>query len=272
MKKVVLMLGVLVVFAACSDDPAKPKETDSINYFGTPNGTSWIYSNDSIALDGTSHPLNKYDTLKQVKDTTYLGHPAKLMEHYFVNPFGGTAGTTHYQMFEDGSKVYVSQSFLGLFLPDFLVEIFNVLDTIKIADGNAASWNLAEVNADLLSLPIFANIIPAEVSSITGKFKIGFTRGADTVKNGYNTNSFKMKVVFDGNIVISAIPGIPLPFETVFSEIDFYLSKGNGLIAINAKPMQVKAVAKIPIPIPGIDDLSYSLMDMPGLKKILKSN
>ena len=282
MKKLVLMLGVLVMFVACSDSnepkPPPPPGSDE-NYFGTSNGSFWIYSNDSIAVDGSHHPFGKYDTLRQLRDTTYLGRPAKLMDHYFINPFSGTSGRTSYPMIENGSKVYVGQSFLGLFLPNFLVEIFNVLDTIKIADGNAADWNLTEVKApDTLS--IFADIASAissmlptaEVSSITGAFKIGFARGSDAVKGDYNTHSFKMRVVFDGTLVlhIPIFGTVPVPFETVFSEIDFYFSNGKGLIEIDAKPMQVTAVAKIPLP--GVNDLSIPLMDnMPGITKRLTS-
>jgi hypothetical protein len=265
MRKTVFMLAALVVFAACSkDDPTEPNPQNPTNdkYFGTPNGSFWVYSNDSIALDGGIHPLNKFDTLRQLQDTNFLGLNAKLMEHYFHNLLTGLANTSKYFMYESGSKVYVSKEFFRLFMPDMLVNYFDGLpDTVKIADGNVMQWNLAEIDAPDLDLSIFPDI-PAIISKISGKFKIGFTRGDNAEKYGYNTNLFTMKVVFAGNLE-TALP-IPVPFETSFSEIDFYFSTGKGLIEVVAKPMTIKAsVTVLGTPI------EYPLMSNTGFKKTL---
>ena len=263
MRKNVFMLAALVVFAACSkDDPNEPKNQNNDKYFGTPNGSFWVYSNDSIALDDGIHPLNKFDTLKQIKDVNYLGLNAKLMEHYFYNAFTGLANTSEYFKYENGSKVYVSKEFLGLFMPNFLVNFLDGLpDTVKIADGNAKEWHLAEINAPDLDLSNFPDI-PNAISKISGKFKIGFTRGDDAMKYGYNTNSFTMKIVFAGNLE-TAFP-IPIPFETSFSEVEFYFSTGKGLIEVVAKPMEIKAsVTVLGTPV------EYPLTNNTGIKKTL---
>jgi hypothetical protein len=280
-KKLLLVFLAVFCFAACKDDPpVAPPEGDTDNYFGTPNGYEWVYSNDSLAVDNSVHPLNKYDTLKQDRDTTYLGRGAKLMKHHFVNVFNGTTSSTNYRMFEDGSKVYVSQEFLGLFLPNFLVEVLDVLDTIKLADGTAKSWNLTEI--EVPDLDISDLDIPLDISKISGKFNIGFTRGDEFVKVGCNSRLFTMKVAFNGNLeakdvsipyngTLIPIGDIDVPFETIFSEIDFYLSQGKGLIEINAKPMEVKVQLQLQLPIPiPLPPIEYPLMNIPGVRKTLK--
>lgn len=284
MKKYLLMALAIVLFTQCSkkEEPPigpTPSGTDG-NYFGTPDGSFWIYTNDSISMDGTVHRLDKNDTLKQVGNTTYLGISGKLMNHHFVNVFeGGNANTTEYAMIEDGSKLYVSKGFLSMFIPTFLVEIFEVLDTIKLADGNATTWYLAEIDApdlmELLGMPssFVVATIPVAIKDISGKFKIGFTRGANVMKNGYNTNSFTMKVAIEGEVLVDALNLVdfPLEYRTVFSEIDFYLAEGKGLIEVEAKPMEIKTVITLPPPMNAFVS-TYEVpspMNIIGLKKTL---
>jgi hypothetical protein len=277
MKKCLLMAVAIVLFTKCKNDPTPPPvepPNPNAKYFDVENGSFWVYANDSIAINGSIHSFGKDDTLRQIKDTTYLGQASKLMEHYFFNALQGTTSRINYCMFQNGNKVYVSKGFLGLFIPSFFVTYVDILpDSIKFADGSANTWNLNEIDVPNLDLTNFPDL-PSVVSEISsGKIKIEFARGKDAVKSGFNTNLFTMKVVFAGNATI-VIYGAeyPVPFEAVFSEINFYFNpEGKGLIEVEAKPMEVKIKATLSVPPFPSTPIEYPLTNTAGFKKSLKS-
>jgi len=279
LSKTVIILATVIIFVACKDDPppGPPPPPPNVNYFGTPNGSWWEYSNQRIDIDGTVSNLNVFDTLRQIKDTTVAGLNAKTMEHYFNNVLTGNVATSRYAMREDGNKVFVSKEFFNLFLPDILVQYLGVLpNEIKLADGSVAEWNLTDIpSPDLMDLFDFSELPDnVTVTSITGSFKIAFKRGADANKNGYKCHSYGMRVLYDGSASISYQgSNMPIPFEIVFSEVDFYLSAGVGLIQIEARPLDIKIVVPIPFPLNLLlgDEFIFpaNIGSIPGFKKNL---
>ena len=277
MKKCLLMAAAIVLFTQCKNDPTPPPvepPNPNAKYFDVTNGSFWVYANDSIAIDGSIYSFGKDDTLRQIKDTTYLGQASKLMEHYFFNALQGTTSKINYCMFQNGNKVYVSKGFLGLFIPSFFVTYFDVLpDSIKFADGSANTWNLNEIDVSDLDLTDFLDLPPSVVKISGDKVKIEFARGKDAVKSGFNTNLFTMKVVFAGEATV-VIYGVEnsVPFEALFSEINFYFNpEGKGLIEVEAKPMEVKIKATVSLPLLPPTPIEYPLTNTAGFKKSLKS-
>jgi len=272
LSKTVIILATVIIFVACKDDPVVPPPPPTDNYFGTPNGSWWVYSNHTVDGEGNSQDLNKFDTLRQMKDTTFLNLPSKLMQHYFNNVTTGGVNTANYHIIERDNKLFVSKNFFGLFMPDLLVQYLNALpDTVRLADRVNNSWSLAEIDAPNLSELFDLSDLPIDILNITGKFKIEFKRGSNVSISGYNCHSYTMQIkamavaVIEHNLPFPPSP-IEFPFEALFAEFNFYLSQNLGLVEVSAKPIDGVTVS---IPIYGTHTLplDYTLA---GFKKTLK--
>ncbi len=231
MKYVIGILLICMSFAGCSDDDPAPNK-----FMPASAGDYWAYSNYSVDTNGIAKQIPPIDSLVYLSDTIFLEHNASKYRMSYYNPMVYEELTTDIYTYETDNQLYVSSSFLEMFMTFVPLEIES--QWIKLADRNASSWDLFALPLNDIELPIAneMNII------LNGKLKFEVSNDGykmlDLSFGSFNASAFSIEMLFDGTFTLSSLP-IPVPFKTSFAKINYYFIDNIGLSAITSDPQTI---------------------------------
>lgn len=268
MKKLLVLIGAVVLLASCSDDTTTNPDdnpSESENYFATTQGSYWIYENET-----ESEETGKVITKDSVALKSVEQKDGK--EAYNCKTYSDADNNGSYETSSDTETFYATAKgelyiHKDAFLPpalagggffDFADQIEFKSDWIKIADDGDSDWDIVESEINI-TIPDFGFIVTGDVDS-EGE-NLNKTKEVSVNGEIITTYGYKVDVNFKGNIRTDIIP-IPIPIEFTTSTT-YWVAKGIGPVIIETEETVIESAFA--------DSFPDALPTQPGSTSTLKT-
>lgn len=247
MKKILILIGTVILLASCSDDAStnpddnnpETKET----YFATTQGSYWIYENET-----ESEETGKVITKDSVALESVEQKDGK--EAYNCKTYTDADNNGSYETSNDTETFYATaegelfihkDAFLpptlavgGLF--DFAEQIEFKSDWVKIADEGDSDWDIVESEIDI-TIPGLGFTVTGDVDS-EGE-NLNKTREVSVNGDMVTTYGYKIDINFNGSVGSDIIP-VPLPLKFT-SSTTYWVAKGIGPVVIETDETEIES-------------------------------